>query len=157
LGLDFNILKGLTTDGGRNMCGAHTGLVGNVTKAVLETGTAAPMAIHCIIHQQALCGKNAPIFEVMNIVVQNVNYIRRSNIKAFKLKLTLFTNQLIEKNLAHFPTCKKFKLENNEEFPTDFAVGVLTYLNEQFQTRLESLEILKVQKTVFEFLKIRLP
>lgn len=56
----------------------HTGLVGNVCKAVLETGTAAPMAIHCIIHQQALCGKNAPISEVMNIVVQNINYIRKS-------------------------------------------------------------------------------
>ncbi|XP_025420225.1 general transcription factor II-I repeat domain-containing protein 2B-like [Sipha flava] len=78
LGLEFSILKGVTTDGGRNMCGAHTGLVGNICKAVFETGAAAPMAIHCIIHQQALCGKNAPISEVMNIVVQNVNYIRKS-------------------------------------------------------------------------------
>ncbi|XP_025420222.1 general transcription factor II-I repeat domain-containing protein 2-like, partial [Sipha flava] len=78
LGLEFSILKGVTTDGGRNMCGAHTGLVGNICKAVFETGAAAPMAIYCIIHQQALCGKNAPISEVMNIVVQNVNYIRKS-------------------------------------------------------------------------------
>uniref|UniRef100_A0A2S2QYX5 General transcription factor II-I repeat domain-containing protein 2B n=1 Tax=Sipha flava TaxID=143950 RepID=A0A2S2QYX5_9HEMI len=78
LGRNFNILKGVTTDGGRNMCGAHTGLVGNICKAVFETGAAAPMAIYCIIHQQALCGKNAPISEVMNIVVQNVNYIRKS-------------------------------------------------------------------------------
>jgi hypothetical protein len=29
----------------------------------------------------------------------------------------------------------KFKLENDEEFSTDFDVGVLTYLNGQFQIR----------------------
>jgi hypothetical protein len=55
-------------------------------------------------------------------------------IKAFELKLTLFTKQLKENNLAHFPTCNKFKFENDKEFPTDFAVGVLIYLKEQFQT-----------------------
>ena len=80
LGLDFNILKGVTTDGGRNMCGAHTGLVGNVSKAILETGTAAPMAIS----------------EVMNVVVQNVNYIRKSalvtvSLRTFLLKLKAST------------------------------------------------------------------
>jgi len=53
LGLDFNILKGVTTDGGRNMCGAHTGLVGNVSKAVLETGTAAP--IYIALYTSKLC------------------------------------------------------------------------------------------------------
>jgi len=73
-----------------------------------------------------------------------------SYIKAFKLKLTLFTNQLIEKNLAHFPTCNKFKLENNEEFPTDFAVGVLAYLNEQFQTRFKDFESAEDRIRIFE-------
>jgi len=70
----------------------------------------------------------------LNLKLQGVNSLTSdtySYIKAFKLKLTLFTNQLIEKNLAHFPTCNKCKLENDEKFPTDFVVGVLTYLNEQ--------------------------
>lgn len=78
LGLDFKILKGVTTDGERNMCGTQKGLIGNVCKAVLETEAAYPMEIHCIIHQQALRVKNAPISEVMNVVVRTVNYIRKS-------------------------------------------------------------------------------
>jgi hypothetical protein len=77
LGLDFKILKDVTTDGGRNMSGTHKGLVGNMCEAVLETGAAKAMAIHCIIHQQTLCGKNSPISEVMNVVVQIVNYNRK--------------------------------------------------------------------------------
>ncbi|XP_025406820.1 general transcription factor II-I repeat domain-containing protein 2B-like, partial [Sipha flava] len=148
LGLEFSILKGVTTDGERNMCGAHTGLVGNICKAVLETGAAAPMAIHCIIHQQALCGKNAPIYEVMNIVVQNVNYIRKNALSHRQLKN--FLAEIEKKNLAHFPTCNKFKLENYKEFPTVFAVGVLTYLKEQFQTRFRDFKSAEDRIRIFE-------
>jgi hypothetical protein len=36
------------------------------------------MAIHCIIHQQTLCGKHFPMSEVMNVFMQNINYIRKS-------------------------------------------------------------------------------
>jgi hypothetical protein len=78
MGFGFKILKVVTTDGERNMSGTHKDFVGNVCKAVLETGVAKPMAIHCINHQQNLCGKNAPISEVMNVVVPNVNYIKKS-------------------------------------------------------------------------------
>ncbi|KAL4084344.1 hypothetical protein QTP88_028167 [Uroleucon formosanum] len=73
-----------------------------------------------------------------------------SYIKAFKLKLILFTNQLIEKNLAYFPKCNKFKLENDKEFPTDFAVEVLTYLNEQFQTQFRDFESAEDRIRIFE-------
>lgn len=55
-----------------------------------------------------------------------------SHIKASKLKLTLFTQQQIKENLVHFRTCIKFKLENYEEFPTDFSVVVLSHIKEQF-------------------------
>jgi hypothetical protein len=36
------------------MPGTHKGLVGNVCKAVLETGVTKPMAVYCIIHQQTV-------------------------------------------------------------------------------------------------------
>lgn len=75
--LDFKILKGVTTDGGRNMCKTQKGLIGNVFKAVLETGAEIPMAIHCVIHRQALYGENVPISKVTNVVVQTVNYNRK--------------------------------------------------------------------------------
>jgi hypothetical protein len=58
LGLNFKILKGGTTDEGCNMSGTHKGFIGNVCKAVLETGAAKPMAIRCIIHQH--CVGNMP-------------------------------------------------------------------------------------------------
>jgi len=69
LKLDFKILKGVTTNGECNICGILKGLTENVCKTVLETGVTVPLTIHCIIHQQALCGKSAPISEVMNIIM----------------------------------------------------------------------------------------
>lgn len=76
LGLDFKNLKCVTTDGGRNMCGTKTGLVGNICNAVTGAGADKPMILHCIIHQQALCGKHMKISDVMDVVVQTVNFIR---------------------------------------------------------------------------------
>lgn len=49
-----------------------------VFKAVLETGTAELMAIHCVIYQQTLNGKSVQISEVINVVVHIVNFIRKS-------------------------------------------------------------------------------
>ncbi|XP_046683452.1 general transcription factor II-I repeat domain-containing protein 2A-like [Homalodisca vitripennis] len=60
------------------MSGTKTGVVGNVYKAVEGTSGEKPIILHCIIHQQALCGKNLEISEVMEIVVKTVNYIRSS-------------------------------------------------------------------------------
>jgi hypothetical protein len=37
-------------------------LVGNVCKAVLETGVTKPMAVYCIIHQQTVWGKCSNIW-----------------------------------------------------------------------------------------------
>lgn len=73
-----------------------------------------------------------------------------SHIKAFKLKLTLFTQQLIKENLIHFPTCIKFKIENHEKFSTDFAVGVLSHLKEQFYTRFRDFENVENRIRIFE-------
>lgn len=45
LGLDIKILNCITTNGRRNMCEIQKGLVGNVLKAILESGTGTPMAM----------------------------------------------------------------------------------------------------------------
>lgn len=58
LGIDLKKLKGVTTDGGNNMCGTKTGVFGNVCKAVEDAGEDKSVILHCIIlHQQGLCGK----------------------------------------------------------------------------------------------------
>lgn len=53
----------------------------------------------------------------------------------------------------HFPTWNKFK--NNEELSTDFAVGVIIHIQEQFQIALKNIKN-TVQKNTFKFLKIHL-
>lgn len=86
LGLDFKHLKGVTTDGGKSMCGTKTGVVGNICNSVKEAGGGKPMIFHCIIHQQALCGKNLDLAEVMNVVVKTVNFIRSSSLRHRQFK-----------------------------------------------------------------------
>ncbi|KAF0759662.1 general transcription factor II-I repeat domain-containing protein 2B-like [Aphis craccivora] len=40
-----------------------------------------PIFLHCIIHQQSLCGKIMNLEHVMNIVTKTVNFIRSHGLK----------------------------------------------------------------------------
>ena len=64
----------IVTDGARAMTGNNTGLVGLPKKNGINCIT-----LHCIIHQQALCGKMLQTSDVMKTVVQIVNLIRGGN------------------------------------------------------------------------------
>ena len=64
----------IVTDGARAMTGNNTGLVGLLKKNGMNCIT-----LHCIIHQQALCGKMLQTSDVMKAVVQIVNLIRGGN------------------------------------------------------------------------------
>lgn len=55
--LRWKNLKCITTDGGKNMSGKDKGVVALVSKAVENDGGSKPLVLHCIIHQQSLCGK----------------------------------------------------------------------------------------------------
>lgn len=66
-------MRGVTTDGGKNMFGTKTGVVGNICNSVKKAGGVQPVIYHCIIHQQALCGKHLGVAEVMNVVIKTVN------------------------------------------------------------------------------------
>lgn len=74
--LKWKNLKCITTDGGRNMCGKNKGVVGFILKAVENDGGSKPLIVHCIIHQQSLCGKCLDMSEILKPVMQVVNYIR---------------------------------------------------------------------------------
>jgi len=74
--LEWKQLKCITTDGGRNMCGTRTGLVGLINRAIENSDGLKSLAFHCIIHQQALCGKHVDLSSVLEPVVSTVNYIR---------------------------------------------------------------------------------
>ncbi|KAL4101074.1 hypothetical protein QTP88_021094 [Uroleucon formosanum] len=89
LGLSWNKLVSVTTDGGRNMSGINKGLIGRINAKMVEERHEAPMIFHCIIHQEALCCKVLAWKDVMNIVVSTVNYIRKNALAHRQFKIFL--------------------------------------------------------------------
>jgi len=79
--LGWEKLKCITSDGGINMCGTKKGLVGQINKAVENSGGLKPLVTHCILHQQALCGKYLDSSSVLDPVISIVNYIRSHGLK----------------------------------------------------------------------------
>ncbi|PVD22950.1 hypothetical protein C0Q70_16210 [Pomacea canaliculata] len=75
LALPWEKLVGVTTDGARSMVGCHSGLASRVIRKVVESNGTEPLRLHCIIHQQNLCGKVLSLDHVMKIVVSTVNFI----------------------------------------------------------------------------------
>ena len=74
-GLDWSKLVAVATDGAPAMCSERVGLVGLLKNKVKNLGEYIS-AIHCIIHQEALCGKKIQMKNVMDVVVKTVNFIR---------------------------------------------------------------------------------
>ncbi|KAK4881849.1 hypothetical protein RN001_005168 [Aquatica leii] len=76
LNLDWNKLTAITTDGAPSM----------IKEKVLESNGSPPLDIHCIIHQQNLCGKILNLDHVMKVVTKSVNLIRSysTNHRIFK-------------------------------------------------------------------------
>ncbi|KAK3522322.1 hypothetical protein QTP86_003004, partial [Hemibagrus guttatus] len=75
IGLKWDKLCGVTTDGAPAMTGERKGMASMVCVKVKESGGEA-VRMHCIIHQEALCAKTVQLGDVMNTVVKTVNIIR---------------------------------------------------------------------------------
>ncbi|XP_067930870.1 general transcription factor II-I repeat domain-containing protein 2A-like [Watersipora subatra] len=76
MGLQWDKLCEVTTDGAPAMAGAHKGMASMVCAKVKETEGEAVKRLHCIVHQEALCAKTVNLGDVMNTVVKTVNIIR---------------------------------------------------------------------------------
>lgn len=74
VGLKWDKLCGVTTDGALAMTGKHKGMASMVCAKVKESGGEA-VRMHCIFHQEALCEKTVQLGDVMNTVVKTVNII----------------------------------------------------------------------------------
>ncbi|XP_066515342.1 general transcription factor II-I repeat domain-containing protein 2A-like [Hoplias malabaricus] len=80
-GLPWKRFVGITTDGAPSMTGRKNGLVALVKKKLEEESVEEAIALHCIIHQQALCSKCLRFDNVMSVVVKCINQIRSRSLK----------------------------------------------------------------------------
>ncbi|XP_027230682.2 general transcription factor II-I repeat domain-containing protein 2-like [Penaeus vannamei] len=81
LDLDWSKLASITTDGAPRMVGMSRGLIGRMNREMEERGLTAPLQVHCLIHQQALCCKVLTWDSVMKVVVSCINSIRAKGLK----------------------------------------------------------------------------
>ncbi len=75
--LSWKRFAGITTDRAP-MTGRNNGLVALVQRGLEGENVKEAIALHCIIHQQALCGK---CDNVMSVVVKCINHIRSRGLK----------------------------------------------------------------------------
>ncbi|KAJ0069275.1 hypothetical protein NL108_003199 [Boleophthalmus pectinirostris] len=75
MGLKWDKLCGVTTDGAPAMRGERKGMASMVCEKVKQSSGEA-VKMHCIIHQEALCAKTVQLGNVMDTVVKTVNIIR---------------------------------------------------------------------------------
>jgi hypothetical protein len=86
LKLNWNLLSAVTTDGAKNMIGFKIGFMGRLHEYLEKEGIKKPMHFHCIIHQQALCGKFLGADSVMSVIISTVNFIRKTGLNHRQFK-----------------------------------------------------------------------
>ncbi|GFS55224.1 general transcription factor II-I repeat domain-containing protein 2 [Trichonephila inaurata madagascariensis] len=119
--LRWRNLKSIITDGGQNMCGKNKGVVALVSKAVENDGGSKPLVLHCIIHQQSLCGKCLDMSEVLKPVISVVNFIRSTGLNHRHFREFIGENNLPYHIAVRWLSCGKvlkrfFELRAEIEF-----------------------------------------
>ena len=90
MGLPWEKLVGLTTDGAPAMCGHRSGLVARMRERMREENVTGELtAYHCIIHQESLCGKALKKEHVMSTITRAVNFIRARGLNHRQFKAFL--------------------------------------------------------------------
>jgi len=94
--LKWEKLVSVATDGAPAMCSDRVGVVGLLKEKRNQLCLSRPFtAVHCIVHQEALCAKSLQMKDVMDVVVKTVNFIRARglNHRQFTSFLTLLDTE----------------------------------------------------------------
>jgi len=91
----------------------NIGFVGRVNKLLKLKNIEPPINIHCIIHQQALCGKVIGLEHVMSVVTKAVNFIRSHGLthrqfQSFLLEIEAEYNDVVYHNHVRWLSRGKF-------------------------------------------------
>uniref|UniRef100_A0A669BDA4 SPIN-DOC-like zinc-finger domain-containing protein n=1 Tax=Oreochromis niloticus TaxID=8128 RepID=A0A669BDA4_ORENI len=77
LGLKWDNLAGVTTDGCPNLTGKNVGLLKRMQDKVTEINPVQKLTfLHCIIHQEVLCKIVLKMDHIVDVVTKTVNFIR---------------------------------------------------------------------------------
>jgi len=79
----------VVTDGAPAMVGKNTGLIG-----LLRTDGVDCPALHCIIHQEALCGESLKQLDTFKTVVKTINMVRGGNRSLLHRQLQTFLDEV---------------------------------------------------------------
>ncbi|KAJ8896783.1 hypothetical protein PR048_002128, partial [Dryococelus australis] len=140
--LPHSRLKCVPTDGRKNMCGTNKNFIGRMNAERETSNVPKPLTLHCILHQEALCGKSVDISCVMNHAIIVVNFVRSHGLKPRQFKSFL---EEVESLLPDLPYHAEVRwLINGKIFPSFFSLRteVEIFLNEKER----SMDILSVKK-----------
>ena len=74
--LNWSNVHSVATDGAKSMTGLKNGFIGRLKNKFASSGYADFVAVHCLIHQEALCAKALSFKNVIDVVVNCIKIIR---------------------------------------------------------------------------------
>jgi hypothetical protein len=87
LGLGFENLVSVTTDGGKSMMDTEIGLIGRINTKMSKLNLSPTIGIHCIVHQQALLSEECFLFQkVMSLVVETIYFLRTHAVDHYQFR-----------------------------------------------------------------------
>nr|XP_047135230.1 general transcription factor II-I repeat domain-containing protein 2B-like [Hydra vulgaris] len=110
-------LSGVTTDGASSMKGKNIGFVALFKKSINHN----ILSYHCITHQEQLCAKVLEMKEVMEIVIQTVNFIRSRGLNHRQFKQLLEDCGKRNTNTVDYEKYSNLILKIIDEFDTRFC------------------------------------